>query len=430
MRRMSRHHPLQRHPERIEPAPPRLGPRPLGLHLMTGLCALLSLPAALPSLKSASPDLNPEKEAQRQKLIALLQSAPDPAFGAALGKETLTRARQFIAGMKAYRHHPARRDVPEAPVVWREGTTKLRDYHPSSPEAPAVLVIPSLINRFDILDLDFAPSFLRTLAAAGLRPLVVDWDEPGKAEMNFTLDDYMTERLVPILAWIAKGSGAGKSTGGSRPIHVVGYCMGGLLALALAALQAERVATLALMATPWDFHQPEPATAMLLAGIAEEWDSAFGAATSMPVDIIQSLFALLQPLQAVTKFVDFAALDPGSAEARQFVLLEDWLNDGVPLPAAVARACLKDWYGKNLTASFDWRVRARVVDPRELSMPAYVVVPGRDHIVPPESALPLARLLPRATLHEPMTGHIGMMASRQASQQVWKPFLHWLKEHA
>ena len=87
------------------------------------------------------------------------------------------------------------------------------------------------------------------MAAQGFRPLVVDWDVPGEQENNFALTDYMTKRLTPILHFIQSKHPA--------PVHVLGYCMGGLLALALAALRPERVKSLILMATPWDFHQPD-----------------------------------------------------------------------------------------------------------------------------------------------------------------------------
>ena len=63
-------------------------------------------------------------------------------------------------------------------------------------------------------------------------------------------------------------------------------------------------------------------------------------AAALPVELLQSLFFMLDPFLAQRKFVRFAALDPTGAEARSFVALEDWINDGVPLPIGVARECL------------------------------------------------------------------------------------------
>lgn len=330
--------------------------------------------------------------------------------------------RQFIAGVRAYQNHPDHRDVEEAPVIWQDGTTFLRDYNPLKADAPTILVIPSLINRFDILDLDFAPSFLRTLAGHGFRPLVVDWNMPGECEKDFNLSSYMTKRLVPIMSFIQSQN--------PTPLHVLGYCMGGLMALALAAHASGQIKSLTLMATPWDFHQPDPGQGASFTALSEQIEPYLQVIGILPVDMIQSLFAAFQPLQVLKKFTDFNKLDPHSMEARQFVLLEDWLNNGAPLTAPVARECLRDWYGQNHTAKIEWHLNGKIIDPRQILTPTYLVVPGRDKIVPPESALPLAKLIPHATLHEPMMGHIGIIASRKASHQVWTPLIGWLKEHA
>ena len=331
--------------------------------------------------------------------------------------------RRFLRGVKAYQNHPDHRDVTEAPVIWREGTTCLRDYAPNAPaSAPLVLVIPSLINRFTILDLDFVPSFLRAMAAQGFRPLVVDWDAPGTQEKNFDLSDYVTKRLFPILDFAR--------TLNLAPLHVTGYCMGGLLALALASLRPARVKTLNLMAVPWDFHAQGKEIGPAFRKLSRDLEPLLKETGQLPVDVIQSLFAAFQPLHVPAKFSAFAKLDPFSMEARQFVLVEDWLNGGVPLTAKVARECLGDWYGENYTAKGEWHIDGALIDPKEIKAPAYLIVPGRDRIVHPASAIPLARLLPHATLHEPMMGHIGMIASRHAPHQVWAPLFHWLKQHA
>jgi polyhydroxyalkanoate synthase len=368
-------------------------------------------------LKNASPAANPKANPARQKNVR--NPEIDPLFERALTAVAVARAQNFLKGIRAYRHHPAARNLPEAPIIWQEGSTRLRDYNPKAPDAAIVLVIPSLINRCDILDLDANHSFLRALAAHNVRPLLVDWGLPGAAEKDFTLTDYVTKRLIPILDVIAP----------RESVQVLGYCMGGLLALALAALRPRQTRALSLLATPWDFHKPDPATGPQFLALAEEMEPSLKALGHMPVDIIQSLFASFQPLQAAKKFADFAGLDPDSLEARHFVLTEDWLNDGVPLTANVARECLRDWYGENYTAKGEWHIDGTIVDPRKLNMPAYVVVPGKDRIVPPESALGLAKLLPHATLHEPMTGHIGMIVSPKAPQQVWASLFNWLEKH-
>src|SRR3546814_17470322 len=90
-----------------------------------------------------------------------------------------------------------------------------------------VLVVPSLFNRGYILDLSAGRSFLRWLADQGFRPFLVDWDSPGEAERRFDLTDYVAGRLEAALNVVLDATGG-------RPVAVLGYCMGGLLALALA----------------------------------------------------------------------------------------------------------------------------------------------------------------------------------------------------
>ncbi|HUZ64337.1 MAG TPA: alpha/beta hydrolase, partial [Acetobacteraceae bacterium] len=117
---------------------------------------------------------------------------------------------------------------------------------------------------------------------------------------------------------------------------------------------------------------------------------------------------------------------PGSERAALFVALEDWLNDGIPLAAPVARACLRDWYGANDPARGAWRVAGLPVEPAAFDRPAFVAVPGKDRIVPPESALPLAGLIPGAVLHQPKAGHIGMVAGGTAEAALWRPVAEWV----
>jgi poly(3-hydroxyalkanoate) synthetase len=108
------------------------------------------------------------------------------------------------------------------------------------------------------------------------------------------------------------------------------------------------------------------------------------------------------------------------------VALEDWLNDGVPLPAPIARECIGGWYGRNAPARGEWRVAGQPVDPGGWAKPAFLAVPARDRIVPPAGAEALAARLPRARVHRPAAGHIGMVAGAGAEAALWRPLAGWL----
>ena len=304
-------------------------------------------------------------------------------------RDGLARYAGVLDGIEAYLAHPfgAGRTGPAPAVRMRRGAACLLDYGGSG---PAVLLVPSLVNRAHVLDLAPGFSLARWLAASGVRVLLLDWGEPGPAERRFGLADYLRLRLEPALERSARLAGG--------PLVPVGYCMGGPLALALALRRPELVRGLGLLASPWDFHQPAPLLppgAIPPAPLARRLGRRGGV---VPVDLLQLLFGGLDPGLAGRKFDRFRRLDPGGAEARSFVAVEDWANDGVPLALRVALECLTDWYGANAPARGAWRVGRTAVTPERLAVPAFVAVPTRDRLVAPASALALAERLPAATV--------------------------------
>lgn len=408
----------------------RLGPRPLPQHLMLALALWGNSAAAWPSLKAAwrnssaadEPAATPSPLASALRALAPdLQKADEAALINALTIEGHRRLGRFLDGVLAYRRDPGTRAVSDRPVIWREGTTLLRDYRSGSDAAaPRLLIVPSLINRYYILDLEPESSFLADLAARGHAPFVVDWDAPGPEEQGFDLTRYIAGRLERALDAVRRQPGG--------PIIVIGYCMGGNLALALALRRQRDIAALACLATPWDFHADGETQARLIGAIGRAMDSVFQALGEMPVDVLQSFFAALDPLSILAKFRRFAEME--GEQARRFVALEDWLNDGVGLAAPVARECLTQWYGENSTAKGDWRIAGAPVRPEQLDLPALAMVPSADRIVPPNSALGLARRLPRCETSTPAAGHIGMMVGSAARAKVWDPLDAWLRRIA
>lgn len=400
---------------------PRQGPRPLALHLANASLIWFSSQAALPHWKTGSLPWNPDLEGKAKDLAQSLERLNGAAaeFPAALERELRRRADLFLTGIERYRHHPYRRALSDMPLLWQEGSTRLLDYAPAG-GAP-LLVVPSLVNRYYILDLAAGNSLLRHLAGEGIRPFAVDWDAP-LGERMFTLTEYISrlERAAEI---------AVQASGGRKPC-VLGYCMGGLLALALAVRRPDLLSSLALLAVPWAFHAERADHAKLLAAMADPFAASFHNLGEVPVDVLQTLFASLDPLLAVKKFIRFAELAPDSPAALGFVALEDWLNDGVPLALPTALECLRGWYGEDRPGSGEWRVGGKPIVPQEIAVPSLVILPATDRIVPPLSAKALADALPKATVMTPPLGHIGMMVARDARKAVWPKLAEWVTTRA
>jgi polyhydroxyalkanoate synthase len=397
----------------------RRGPRPLLLHLTLAMLRSTVSGATSPLWNADWPN---SPNGSSASLAAIRQSIPnlganhDAEFPAAVVAETIRQDAALIEGIAAYRRHPWRRTLIDPPTIWSEGGTRLLDYGP--PGGRPVLFVPSLINRAYVLDLAEGHSMLRWLASRGVRPLLLDWGWPEETERRFTLTDYVAGRLERALTAAAKAAG--------QPPVLAGYCMGGTLAVAAAQRRPDLISGLALLAAPWDFHAPEPERAIQAAQTLPLLEPAMAFSHALPVDLLQSLFALLDPWGVAEKYRAFARLPQDSERALLFVALEDWLNDGIPLAAEVARSCLATWYGENAPARGNWHIAGLPVDPTAITHPTFVAVPGRDRIVPPETARPLAHLIPGAILHQPLAGHIGMAAGARAETSLWRPLLDWL----
>jgi polyhydroxyalkanoate synthase len=346
---------------------------------------------------------------------------PKIAFLDALTRQCQNRMQRFAKGVAAYHHHPHRRTV-ERSLEWRGVPgVPVQDFGGAQGAVPLV-VVPSLINRSTVLDLYPDRSFMRFLAAHGVHAYLLDWTAQGAAPEGANITHYIQHMLVPVLRTLGEAHG--------RTPVLAGYCMGGTLAVAAPALHEDLISGLVLLAAPWDFHADtvglrkwltlaQPGLTALIEGCGEA-----------PVDLLQALFAGLDPSLVGRKFRSFAEMDPDSDAARRFVVLEDWLNDGVPLSGPVAKECLFDWYLDNTPCRGEWKVGGRTIDPERISCPTLTVIPSRDRIVPPASAESLAAAIPNATVHNVALGHIGMMTGGRAEKEVFDPVADWIRNAA
>lgn len=300
-------------------------------------------------------------------------------------------AAKALHGLANYQRAPRPKLRPERPVAARIGPTTLRDCGGSG---PPVILVPSLINPPEILDLDEEVSLANAIAAMGRRTFLLDW---GAASERADLDvgGHVTELLVPLSRHLEKAPA------------LIGYCLGGTMAVALANLvDVERVATIA---APWRFSiYPESSRQSLL----RLWESARETAErlrALPMEVLQGAFWSLDPKRTVAKFAAFADADPESPKARRFVTLEDWANQGEPLPCPAARELIEDLFGCSRPERGEWRVAGRAVTCK-LDCPLLNITAAHDRITPAAAAPSAGETLRLAA------GHVGMVAGSKRVQ--------------
>jgi polyhydroxyalkanoate synthase len=312
----------------------------------------------------------------------------------ALVREVSTRdpelARQALVGLKTYERAARDAAPPAKPQIARIGGTCLRDH---GGDGPPIVLIPSLINPPHILDLDAQVSLAEAVTRMGRRVLLLDWG-PAEDRAAISVGEHIEHLLVPLLRELGE------------PAALAGYCLGGTMAIAAANLiDCERVATLA---APWNFSLYPEASRTALGDMWRHSEPAAQALKALPMEVLQAAFWSLDPERTVRKFARFGALDPVSAEARRFVALEDWANEGEPLPYPAARELIGDLFGSDLPGTGRWKVGDGLVTDR-LSVPLLNVLAADDRIAPAATA-------PAGDAVAIRSGHVGMIVGSARAQ--------------
>lgn len=398
-------------------SPTRSGPRPLWLHQQTALGIYQSLRLCWPMVASAQYPWHPKlaKKAaalnrQRAKLSAHARAKLDQLLDAKI-RDKLDN---FHTNVTRYHAQPPSLRNTRAVLRDQIGSTRLWQYAPDQTQRPPILCVPSLVNRHYILDLYPGCSLLEYMYAQGFAPYIIDWDQPDSTEIALTLDDY-TARALACADFVHAQT--------KQKIHVLGYCMGGVLAAGVALHRPKIAQSLCLLATPWDF-APMGISPARIEQLQRHIFPLFAKDGLVPVDLLQALFMEREPTVVIDKF---SQLSPAQ-DWTHFTALEDWLNDGVPITRAVLDQCLIQWYAENRLAKGQFKILGKKLQPSRLRLPALSVIPKTDRIVPRPSAQALANALPQSTTILADTGHLGIVTSRRQQQILWPRIATWLRK--
>lgn len=307
-------------------------------------------------------------------------------------------------------------------VIARRGPARLRYYAPQgeASRTPVLLVTP-IINRFRVVDLQEDTSLVQSLVEAGIPVYVVDWGQPARIDAGTDWEDYALKTLPRFRRAIPH----------EGPLDLVGYCLGGTIAILYAASFPTQVRKLVTLNTPVDFHCQEPHMDLLGAWVQEEafpvdrLTEAFG---NMPSALISSGFNWQRPTASAQKFVKAFQRSDDAAFANYFTVLESWNQDGVDVPGAAYRRLIKDLYRENKLFKGTFRLKGRPVDLARIRCPVLVVTAKHDTTAPPASARALLDLVSGEGEELALKGgHLGAIVGPKAPGRLHAPLCEWLE---
>jgi poly[(R)-3-hydroxyalkanoate] polymerase subunit PhaC len=308
-------------------------------------------------------------------------------------------------------------------VVFTENKLRLLHYHPVTAKAsptPLIMIF-ALINRPYILDLKPGKSVVEVLLKKGIDVYMIDWGVPGDEDKNLNLDHYINRYIKKVIQRV-------KAISGSDKVSLMGYCMGGTMSAMYTALYPQDVKNLILMTAGIDFK---------VEGMLNLWgdkpnfdvDKLVEAYGNVPSEFLQTGFLLLKPVQnLVSKYVSFYENIENDDFVENFLAMEKWINDNIPVPGAVFREFIKYGYQENLLVENKLRINGKVVDLRNIGCSVLNLIAEQDHLVPPASSMVFNDLI--SSKDKDMivfpTGHIGLSVSSKALRDLWPKVADWL----
>jgi len=279
-------------------------------------------------------------------------------------------------------------------VVMRNHLIELIQYAPTTSTvfAEPVLIVPSCIMKYYILDLSERNSMVRWLVDQGHTVFILSWCNPDKSDAAIEMDDYVEHGVLEALTFVAAQI--------RQPVHLVGYCFGGTFAaIAAAHLQtqqsvakgvSEPIASLTLLAAETDFSEPGELGVLI--------DEA-------QVQAIEDMMAergFLTGRQMAATFQFLHARDlVWSTRTRSYLLGEPafvndlvaWNADVTRLPATMHGQYLRKLYLHNELANGKYSYRGNPISLRDIQLPLFVVGTEKDHVSPWKSVYKIHQLV-------------------------------------
>ncbi len=274
-------------------------------------------------------------------------------------------------------------------VVYQNEIMQIIQYDPLTEKVARrpLLIFPPWINKFYILDLQPANSFIRWMIEQGRTVFVVSWVNPGPELKHKTFVDYIKQGCFEALGAVEKATG-------EREVDAIGYCIGGtMLSTALALMKKQgddRIRSATFFTAQADFKESGDLLLFVddeqLDAIEKQMDAAGGVLEGRAM---ATTFNMLRSNDLIWSFVIDNYMK--GKDPAKFDLLY-WNSDATRMPKNVHLFYLREFYQHNRLAKGEMVIDGCRLDLGDVDIPLFMQAGETDHIAPHNSVYRTARL--------------------------------------
>ena len=355
------------------------------------------------------------------------ETAAAPDFEARVRAEIERAIQRNIKGVEYLASSGPEMGQTPKDVIYSRGTMRLYHYRPQAAEIyrVPVLLVMSLITKSYILDLAPGQSLIEFLLKRGFDVYMIDWGVPRPEDRRLRLEDYVLDLIPDCVARVAQDCG-------EPDVSMVGYCMGGMLAVMYAALHAGGpLKNLACFTTPLNF-EGMPLFHRWTDRRYFDVDRIVDTLGNVPPELLYASFEMLRPAQRLAGQARLWDNMWNDEFVRSYRMFDRWAADQIPFPGECFRQTVKELMWENRLYKNELVLGGRPVDLTRVTVPFLHVMAEHDHIVPFESARELVGRVGSADKRDIVLkgGHVSLVAGPSAVRRLWPTLERWLAERS
>ncbi|AOF88319.1 class I poly(R)-hydroxyalkanoic acid synthase [Sinorhizobium sp. RAC02] len=242
-----------------------------------------------------------------------------------------------------------------------------------------LLICPPWINKFYILDLNPAKSFIKWAVDQGHTVFVISWVNPDERHATKGWEAYAREGVGFALDTI-------KQATGEEEVNAIGYCVGGTLLAATLALHGQegdkRIRSATLFTTQVDFTHAGDLKVFADEEQIDLMERGMKATGYLDGSKMATAFNMLRASELIWPY--FVNNYLKGQDPMPFDLLY-WNSDSTRMPAANHSFYLRNCYLKNTLTKGEMVLAGKTLSLKDVKIPIYNLATKEDHIAPAKS---------------------------------------------